>query len=222
LSRFPADSGISAEENTSGLSLEFLEKVFMKSAKSYKAVMYKHTSFSTGFWQGSAVDKQMNDSDIDIPSYWIADFLESEFRTTSAAGTHRLAVACRDAARKSDKVAVKSEIAAAVTLVSGLAGQRLSIREFATRIGLSADAKSAIFSELRGNTVDEKFQISADEFSKVIAYRSVELDTGGLLTAEVSNFDDVFQKETVRGRSGVVKFSAEGKIIGEKIGKLRQ
>ncbi|HVX56094.1 MAG TPA: hypothetical protein VHA37_00015, partial [Candidatus Saccharimonadales bacterium] len=37
LSRFPADSAILAEEGADGLTVEFLEKVFMKSATSYKA-----------------------------------------------------------------------------------------------------------------------------------------------------------------------------------------
>ena len=40
LSRFPADQGISAEERKDSLNLEFLEKVFMKSATAYKAAVF--------------------------------------------------------------------------------------------------------------------------------------------------------------------------------------
>jgi|SRR5581483_420070 len=40
LSRFPADQGILAEERKDSLTVEFLEKVFMKSATAYKAACY--------------------------------------------------------------------------------------------------------------------------------------------------------------------------------------
>ena len=221
VSRFPADSGILAEEDSSGLSVEFLEKVFMKNAKSYKAVMYRHRSFSTGFWEGKATDKQVNNSETDIPNYWIAEFLDSDFRTTSAAGTRRLAIACRDAARKFDTSSVKSEIAAAATLATGLAGQRLSVRQFAARIGLSQAAKTAIFSELKPTIVDETFQLDAGEFAKIIAYRSIELDNGGMLTAEAAAFDNVFHRQQAGSSGGPVRFSTEGKIVSEKLGKAR-
>lgn len=222
ISRFPADSGILAEEDSDGLSVEFLEKVFMKNAKSYKAVMYRHHSFDAGFWVGKATDKQVNSSEIDIPNYWIAEFLESDFRTTAAAGTRRLAIACRDAARKSNDSLIKSEIAAAATLARGLAGQRLSVRQFTRRIGLTPAAQTAIFSELKPAVVDELFQLDALEFSRIIAYRSIELDNGGMLTAEVGAFDDVFQRQQVAGPDSKVRFSTEGKIISEKLGRVRQ
>jgi hypothetical protein len=222
VSRFPADSGILAEEDANGLSVEFLEKVFMKNAKSYKAVMYRHRSLSSGFWEGKATDKQVNSSEIDIPNYWIAEFLESDFRTTAAAGTRRLAIACRDAARKSDNSLIKSEIAAAATLATGLSGQRFSVRQFANRIGLTPAAQAAIFAELKPAVVDEAFQLDASEFSRIIAYRSIELDNGGMLTAEVGSFDDVFQRQPVDGPDSQVRFSTEGKIVSEKLGKARQ
>jgi hypothetical protein len=79
ISRFPADSGVLAEQNGGNLNVEFLERIFMKSAKAYKAVLYRHRSLTTGFWEGSAIDKQMNDSDLNVSAYWIADFLDSDF-----------------------------------------------------------------------------------------------------------------------------------------------
>jgi hypothetical protein len=60
ISRFPTDSAILAEENQNNLTVEFLERVFMKSATSYKAAMYKDGSLQAGFWLGVAVDKQIN------------------------------------------------------------------------------------------------------------------------------------------------------------------
>ena len=41
VARFPADEGIVATEKSKTLSLEFLERVFMKSAYSYKAALYR-------------------------------------------------------------------------------------------------------------------------------------------------------------------------------------
>jgi hypothetical protein len=43
---------------------------------------------------------------VQLSNYWIAEFLNSDFRTTSAAGTRRLAVALRAAAKKSIDIVV--------------------------------------------------------------------------------------------------------------------
>jgi hypothetical protein len=217
ISRFPADSGILAEQSATGLSISFLEKIFMKSAKSYKAVVYRHNSLTTGFWAGHAVDKQMNSSEAESSNYWIADFLDSDFLTTAAAGTRRLAIALRDAAKSVADIAVKNELVAAATLATGHKGQTLSIRSFASRIGLSADAKTALFGQVKAASLDEKFQLSADEFGKQLAYRSVELDSGGMLTAEIGKFDQVFQKTTLSGQR--TRYATEGRVVNERVGK---
>lgn len=220
ISRFPADSAISAEEDGEHLNVAFLERVFMKSAKSYKAVLFRHRSLVTGFWEGNAIDKQMNDSDVNVSGYWINDFLKSDFRTTAEAGTKRLAVACRNAARKSDDPAVKSEIAAAVVLAAGQNGQRLSARGFANSLRLSEAAKTAIFSEMKSHLLDEGFQFSAEEFGRQVAYRSIELDNGGMLTAETTDFDRVFASEVIDQAEGMVRYSTEGKIVSQKLNKV--
>jgi|ERR1043166_595910 hypothetical protein len=130
ISRFPADSAILAEEDQRNLTVEFLERVFMKSARAYNAAIYQDSSLKSGSWLGQAIDKQINNQSTKLSDYWIAEFLDSDFRTTSAAGTRRLAVALRNAARKSPDPAVKGEIAAAVTLARGLEGRRLNTNEF--------------------------------------------------------------------------------------------
>jgi hypothetical protein len=101
ISRFPADFGILAEESERALTVEFLDRVFMKRATTYKAAAYQDASLRAGLWLGRAVDKQINSDMVQLSNYWIAEFLDSDFRTTAAAGTKRLAVALRDAARKS-------------------------------------------------------------------------------------------------------------------------
>ena len=222
ISRFPAHSAISAEEDQQNLNIEFLERVFMRNAYAYKAVLYRDTSLTAGFWLGRAVDKQINSAEQQTSNYWIAEFLDSDFRTTSAAGTRRLAVALREAAKKSTDVGVKSEIAAAVTLAPGLNGQRLSVTEFAQRLHLSPAATQAISGEVRGTgSVDERFQFDLPEFSRQIAYRTVELDSGALLIAEALTFDTVFRREAMDGLEDKQRFSAEGRVISEALTKSR-
>ncbi|NLF73016.1 MAG: hypothetical protein GX575_28600, partial [Candidatus Anammoximicrobium sp.] len=84
LSRFPADSAILAEESAESLSVQFLEKVFMKSATAYKAAVYRGKTLEGDFWDGKAVDKQTNSEVLSISNYWIKEFLSSDFRATSA------------------------------------------------------------------------------------------------------------------------------------------
>jgi hypothetical protein len=221
ISRFPTDTAILAEEKRTSLTVEFLERVFMKSANSYKAVAYQDTSFGTGsFWVGRAIDKQINSPYAELSNYWIGDFLDSGEQVTAAAGTRRLAMAVREAARNADDIGVKSEIVAAATLAGGFKGRRISVLEFARQLGLSAAATQAIVNELRGAGVaDEHFRFDTEEFKSHIGYRSVELSNGGMLTAETDEFEKVFHKEEAgRGR---VRFSTEGKIVNEKLRKSR-
>jgi hypothetical protein len=102
ISRFPTDTAILADEDAQNLTVQFLERVFMKSASSYKAVVYEDSSLQAEFWAGRAVDRQITSRVIELSEYWIFDFLASNFRITPAAGTRRLGAALRSAAKKSD------------------------------------------------------------------------------------------------------------------------
>jgi hypothetical protein len=141
ISRFPTDSAIYVDENSRKFTVEFPERVFVKNKASYKAVVYQHSSLRGGFWTGRAVDKQLNSPGGQLPDYWISDFLLSEFSVTPAAGTRRLAVALRDAARRAP-LPVKQELTAAATLANGLAGQKLSINTFGDQFNLSRHARA--------------------------------------------------------------------------------
>lgn len=222
ISRFPADSAILAEEDQQNLTVEFLERVFMRSATAYKAAAYQGSSLTSGFWIGKAVDKQINNPIAQLSNYWIAEFLDSDFRTTSVAGTRRLALALRDAVKNVSDVSIKSEISAAVTLAHGLSGRRLSVRDFGSRFGLSEAAMQAISAEIKPATLaDERFQFNVEEFRKQITYRSVELDSGGMLTALSTDFDDVFQRELLDAAERKVRYSTEGKVVGESLRRTR-
>lgn len=219
ISRFPTDSAILADENQTALTVEFLERVFMKSKYSYKAVSYRGQSLKGDFWSGRAIDKQSNASGAELSNYWIAEFLASEFSITPAAGTRRLAVALREAARKAD-IEVKTELAAATTLASRLRGQRLSIDEFEERFGLSPEARTALRGELKNSKVaQERFQFDQEEFNSVIRYRSVELSNGGIMVAPAGDFDNVFKKEVVNKEKKRVRYSTEGTVVDTRLKK---
>jgi hypothetical protein len=218
ISRFPADTGILAEEDRSSLNVQFLERIFMKSANTYKAALYQDRSMSSGFWEGRCVDKQINDPATRVSDYWIVEFLASSLRVTSAAGTYRLATALRAASRNARDLSVKEEIAAAVKLARGLHRRRLSIDEFANHFRLTPAAREAIMRELRDpELASERFQFDYPEFSTEVAYRSVELDSGAIVTAEASQFDEVVKRQKIDGAR--VRLSVEGRVTGERLRK---
>jgi hypothetical protein len=63
----------------------------------------------------------------------------------------------------------------------------------------------------------ELFQFDLNEYKTLIAYKSVELNNGALLTAQSGDFDKVFQQEPIDGRDGEMKFSTKGKVVNEKL-----
>jgi hypothetical protein len=216
LSRFPTDSAILVEENLKSLDVEFLERVFMKNKTSYKAVLYRDSSLRAGFWEGKAIDKQTNPAG-ESADYWIADFLLSNFKVTPKQGTHRLAMALREAAKNAD-ITVKQEIAAAATLANRLPKQSISIDDFVDRFNFSAEARNAISEQVKNpQLAQERFLFSASDFTQVLAYRSMELDNGAMLTAPSGEFDDVFQKEVIDKRENQVRFTTQGKVVNDKL-----
>lgn len=218
ISRFPADNGILAEENQSTLNVEFLERIFMKSAFSYKAALYQDSSLVNGFWDGKCIDKQTNDPIKRISDYWINHFLSSNLRVTAAAGTHRLATAIRNATKAAKHIAIKEELVAVVALAKGLKGKRISINSFSDQFGLSKEARDLIVRELpNAETASETFQFDLNEFTTQLAYRSVELDTGAIVTAEASKFEEIVRRQRLEKEK--IRLSVEGKVLNERLKK---
>src|SRR5690606_22585951 len=141
--------------------------------------------------------------------------------TTPEMGTRRLGVALREAAKKTTDVNVKTEIASAVTLAaSALRGRQTSIEDFENRLGLSDNTRGAIRREIKSPVLaHERFQFDSEEFKRQVAYRSVELDNGGLLSAQAGDFDDVFTREVVDERTQRVRFSTSGRVVSERLRK---
>lgn len=219
ISRFPADSGILAEEKIDGLQLDFLEKIFLKSAQSYKAALYRHVSLDSGFWIARAVDRQISNSTVLASEYWIRTFLDSDFQTTSAAGTLRLANALKSAVKKTSDPNVAAEIISVGTLLKNVAGQNISIDGLKEKYSLSDDAFESIKSSLKNsNTSSETFQFNYGEFAEHIPYRTIVLDNGVTITAPFEKFEKSV-RETDRTDNGIATFSVTGRIVDQKLQK---
>lgn len=140
ISRFPADEGVVAERSQAALSVQFVEQVFLKSAYSYKAATYVASGRPDQLWTGHVVDRQINAGNKAVADYWISDFLMSEFATTAAAGTKRLAVALRQAIASSANVQIKHEITSAAHLAGNLPNRALTIADFCDRFHFSDES----------------------------------------------------------------------------------
>lgn len=215
IARFPADQGVLAEEKEEQLTIEFVEKIFMKSAKSYKCAVYSGSSLKNGFWRGKAIDKQINGAR-EISEYWIGDFLESVLATTPSAGTRRLGDAIRRAVRDASSDETRAKLVAAAQLIPGRGGQKVSPRSLLHSLAVPADGITAVEAALgREELMDERFQLDSEVFAHAARYKLVELDNGAVLMAETPRFDDVFHAENVSDDR--VRYTTEGRIVDEKL-----
>lgn len=221
ISRFPADQGIIAQEDDQNLSVEFIERIFMKNAKAYKSAIYISESLSGGFWDGMAIDRQISGYR-ELSDYWIREFLQSELRTTGQAGTKRLAVALRTAIRTFQGLSVRQELISTTRILRGRHGQTASARQIVEQLRLSQEAVEAVENAFpRPDLMNEVFQFDLDEFNKHVIYRSIELDNGGILIAEDNRFEEVFNRQELDKNEGRIRFITEGRIVDEILRKSR-
>lgn len=220
VSRFPADSGILAEEERGSLKLDFLEKIFLKNAHSYKAALFRHVSLDSGFWNSKAVDRQVSNSTVLASEYWVRTFLDSDFQTTSAAGTLRLATALKAAVKKSTDPSVTAELISMGSLLKNIGGQTISIDGLKQKYSLSKEAYEAIHSSLKNpNTSKETFKFNYGEFLDHVPYRAVVLDSGVTITAPFENFEKSV-RQTDKAANGIATFEVRGRIVDEKLQKV--
>ena len=64
---------------------------------------------------------------------------------------------------------------------------------------------------------ERTFTFDINEFRNVIAFKSVELDNGGVLTAPSGTFDEVFKEEELEEEGKKTRFVTEGEIVNEKL-----
>ena len=218
LARFPADEGIIAEESKESLSVEFLERVFMKSARSYKSAIYESDSRERGFWSGKAVDKQISGSK-ELSDYWIRDFLSSELRTTGPAGTKRLANALKAAIRSADDLSTRQELIAAATLLPNRDGAVVTGQHLVSELALGEKAAEALSASLpRAELLEETFRFDGAEFKKQLAYRTIELDNGAVLMGPIDKFGDIFtESHPDDSDPDLVAISTQGHVVGRSL-----
>lgn len=217
LSRFPADEGIVADISSGQLQVDYIERIFMKSQKYYKAALYKN--YPRGdWWSGLAVDKQQSDhKSNELADYWIFDFLSSEFITTNKSGTRRLAIAVREVTNKINDVNIKQEIISFSTFARNQTGRKVSISQLVDAFNPSSSTKEILTNKYTEDVNNELFVLDAEEFALHVAYTSIELDNGGILTAPQGKFEDCFKTEIINDDEGVIRFSTEGRIVDERI-----
>lgn len=219
ISRFPADQGIVADTGNDKLSVQFVDQVFLKSAHAYKAVTYTWSGVAKDLWKGRAVDKQINHGTKSIADYWIVDFLQSDFATSPALGTRRLANALKNALKSTTDSTIKTEISSATQLAGNLPKKALSIAGFCDEFHFSENTKKTILENVDpARLIQEKFKFDSKEFSKVIAFKQVELDSGAMVSAPAEKFSQCF----VVANDGEMKsYTATGKVVDQRLKSTR-
>jgi hypothetical protein len=228
LSRFPADEGMIVEEKADeDMDVRFIERVFMKNAHAYKSAVYAGPLEEHSFWSGKAVDKQVDVKE--LSDYWIGEFLESKLKTSPAAATKRFALAFRDAIKSAKEVPLKQDLLSAAQLVRGQDGHTISPQNVVDSMRLSGEAVEALTHAMRREELmKETFQFDKAVFDQHIAYRSVQLDNGAILTADNAKFDTVFHQRNVADHivpqvegetpaSPLTEFTTVGRIVGQRL-----
>jgi len=219
VARFPADTGVMAEETGTKLSVTFVEKVFMKNLRAYKSVLYRCTSLETGFWTGVAVDRQMDDLH-GTANYWIGDFLSSSLSNTAAQGTKRVASAFQVAIGNAPDPEIRQELLLASQMARGKKGTHTSAAKLVRDFSLSVKAEEAFRSAFpRKELFGATFKFDQSEYNTVLSYRSVELDTGGTMIADDIQFDKVFKSEQIDSDHTRRRYTTEGTIVSTRLQK---
>lgn len=219
ISRFPADQAILAEITKDKLSVEFLERVFIRRMSAYKALLLESASPSDDFWKGTATDRQAGGDAENISNYWISDFLHAEFADTPKAGTRRLADALKNAMRNHPSMEVKSQIASAVTLAPNkFDGKMISIRGFCKEIGFDKDTLDTVVNTLsKPLLADKEFKFSAKDFRSKLPVRTIVMENGAVLSAPTQKFNSVFK--LIEKEGDVVEYRVKGVIADERLQK---
>jgi len=223
VSRFPADVGILAEENETGLNVEYLEKVFMKNSKKYKAALYEHAAPESGYWDGHVVDHQLNADMIRSASdYWVIEFLLSNCLTTPRVGSTRLAKMIKEAVKGATSPAVKSELGSLARLLPNLSGKKVSPRSIAKKYALSVEATGALKEKAKTDHLfNEEFLFDKTSFSEVLSFKSVELKNGAILSAPSTEFEKVFEEKVMDAMTGEILFKTQSVIADMRFKKGR-
>lgn len=222
LSRFPVETGVMAEERGKTLDVKFVEKVFMKNARTYKCVLYRCSTLEAGFWDGVAIDRQVGE-EYGSANYWIKGFLSSELRNTPAAATERLAKAIEKAIRdESTAEDDRHDMLSAARLIRSRDGKTTTAAKILKELGISEKGVEVVKSKYkRPELFNSTFKFDLAEFTQVLPYRSVSLDNGGMMIADADKFERVFPSEPIPGDRTRVRFTTVGNVVEDKLRKTK-
>lgn len=223
VSRFPADVGIVAEVKKSGLSVAFLEEVFMKNSKRYKAAVYEDTNLATGYWKGRIVDRQIGQGVMrSVSDYWLVDFLASESFTTPVSGSKRLAQIFDDAVKQATDAGVRDELISTAKLIPNLSGNVVSPESVVKHFSLSTESEKQILSSAKSpDLYAEKFKLDRDAFTSILSFETIELDNGAVLSAPSGQFDEVWTQQLVDESKGLRLYQTKGLPTERKFRKTK-
>lgn len=220
VARLPSETGIMVKNANLELEFEIKDDVFLKNSRRYKAILLEGEGLSSDFWDGKAIDKQINGTNIkDISDYWIKEFLLCDMKMTPQRGSRIFAVAMQKAVQVAASEGEKQEIISASSLLAGRNGKAISIRSAIEESGMSREASEAILSQFDGaerEIAEVKFRFDIEEYMKHFNYRFVFLNNGAIIVASSSRFDDIWHKESVA--EDEVNYSTHGKVEKTKIG----
>jgi hypothetical protein len=216
ISRLPALNGITSNINHNNLSINYFDEVFIKNPDSYKAVIYTGQSLESDFWEGRAVDKQVDASVKVLSDYWIKDFLLSTYKMTSKRGTFLLAKCLKETINQEEKIKIKQELISSLALAQNLDKKTISIEKYAEKLSLSSEAKDSLTSYFKTDAEFTKMEFIFDkeEFIKITGYKLIYLDNGAIVSGLGNKFDNIWKKEI---SENVITFSTSGKIVDEKL-----
>ena len=219
LSRFPADSGLVADDTGSDLTVDFIEKLFLKDRRQYKCALYEADRDNVEqIWSGMAVDRQ-DHTDKLISNYWIYEFLHSDFSSTSVRGSRALAEGIKKAFNKAESVLVKSQLQAVLTLLPQYNRRRMSAAKLTQMFSVSEETSKALEEGMKRHTYGNVFSLDIDEFLSVAPNKMVILDSGAIMTAPADRFDKAFVQHDED--DGSVTFEASGRVVKTQLRKAQ-
>lgn len=222
LARFPTDTAILVDDISGSLDVKLLDKVFVKNYYAFKAARFSGVPAKGSFWDGFVLDRQINSHREDASRYWVHDFLDADFKITSAHGTDRFARAVKDASAGAT-FEEKRELHHFVGVLDNLNGQVLSPREILAKYSITPSVSERVLSRMPGVASDQKFSFDRTMFNAVNSYRTVETAEGAIITAESAIFEKVIQYEVVErtATSEKVRLTTEGLLSADKLRRTK-
>jgi hypothetical protein len=208
--RMPVTTDAASAKIVSGnLDIDIAEDIYVKSEKSYKAVVYEYIDQNKFTWEGFVIDKQFSSKEDETASYWIKKFLLSDLSLTGTAGTRQIAIALKTALKETKDNLTKIQLASFATFLFNYVGKIVEIKKLYNAFGLSPQIQAQL-KYANPAILNTSFELKGDVLEKEISFKSVYLDNGAIISAESKSFDKCFEIELLEGQRS--KFTTVGTV----------